>query len=105
VKAANGNSKASTRAQHVYGIVNKTTSGVEKVGISGGKISKAGNSYRATSQVSKLNKQGGNYTSKILKKIPAGPGARTKALKAEQRLTNKNKATINEAIHKKPKPQ
>ncbi|PVV60692.1 MULTISPECIES: DUF6443 domain-containing protein [unclassified Chryseobacterium] len=105
VKAVNGNSKASTRAQHVYGIVNKTTSGVEKVGISGGKISKTGNSYRATSQVSKLNKQGGNYTSKILKNIPAGPGARTKALKAEQRLTNKNKATINEAIHKKPKPQ
>ncbi len=105
VKTANGNSKASTKAQHVYGIVNEASKGVEKVGISGGKISRAGTSYRATKQVNKLNKQGGNYTSKILKKIPAGAGARTKALEAEKELTNKYKSTINPRIHNRPKPQ
>ncbi|CAA0176771.1 hypothetical protein NACSLCCMFF_190038 [Tenacibaculum maritimum] len=102
-KTVHGNSKLSEKAQHVYEIVNKTTNKVEKVGISSGKISKKGNSYRATSQVNKLNKAGGNYTSRIAKKIPAGKGARQKALQAEQRITNKNKKTLNPLIHKRPK--
>ncbi|ARV08205.1 hypothetical protein BTO05_00580 [Winogradskyella sp. PC-19] len=102
-KAVNGNSKASKKAQHVYEIVNNTTKNVEKVGISGGKISKAGNSYRATSQVNKLNKAGGNYSSRIVEKISAGKGARQKALNAEKRVTNANKKTLNPLIHKRPK--
>jgi hypothetical protein len=85
--------------------VNKTTSKVEKVGISGGKVSKAGDSYRATSQVNKLNKAGGNYTSRVVEKIPAGKGARQKALDAEKRVTNANKGSINKDLHKRPKPQ
>jgi RHS repeat-associated protein len=105
VKVVNGNSKASTKAQHVYEIVNITTSKVEKVGISGGKVSKAGDSYRATSQVNKLNKAGGNYTSRVVEKIPAGKGARQKALDAEKRVTNANKGSINKDLHKRPKPQ
>jgi RHS repeat-associated protein len=105
VKAVNGNSKASEKAQHVYEIVNKTTNKVEKVGISGGKVSKAGDSYRATSQVNKLNKSGGNYTSRIAENIPAGKGARQKALNAEQRITNANKGSINPKIHSRPKPE
>jgi RHS repeat-associated protein len=105
IKAVNGNSKASTKAQHVYEIVNNSTKAVEKVGISGGKISKAGDSYRATSQVNKLNKAGGNYSSRIAEKIPAGKGARGKALEAEKRVTNANSATINPRIHQKPKPE
>ena len=91
-----------TKAQHVYEIVNKTTSKVVKVGVSGGKISKAGDSYRATSQVNKLNKAGGNYTSRIANKTPAGKGARAKALEAEKKLAQKNKATLNDKIHKRP---
>lgn len=98
IKAVNGNSKVSEKAQHVYGLVKN---GVEKVGISGGKISKADKSYRATSQVNKLK----GYTSEILEKIPAGKGARTKAIAAEKKWTNYYKKTINKKIHKRPKPQ
>lgn len=100
----NGNSKKSEKAQHVYKIINKTTNKTEKVGVSGGKISKAGKSYRATNQVNKLNKAGGNYTSKVVKKIPAGKNARAKALEAEKQVTNANKKTLNPKIHKLPKP-
>ncbi len=105
IKAVNGNSKASEKAQHVYEIVNNTTKGVEKVGISGGKISQAGDSYRARSQVNKLNKAGGNYSSRVAEKIPAGKGARTQALEADKRITNGNNNTINPKIHQKPKPE
>src|SRR5690606_29399235 len=46
-----------------------------------GKVSKADKSYRATSQVNKMNKAegAGKYDSRIVEKIPAGPGARQKA--------------------------
>ena len=105
LKTVNGNSKLSTKAQHVYGIVNNATGKVEKVGISGGKIgTKTEKSYRATSQVNKLNKTpGADYTSEILEKIPAGKGARAKALKAEVKHAVKNKKTLNPEIHKLPK--
>lgn len=100
-----GNSKKSEKAQHVYKIINKTTGKTEKVGVSAGKITKDGKkSYRATSQVNKLNKAGGNYTSKIVKKIPAGKNARAKALELEKKVTNANKKTLNPKIHKLPKP-
>jgi RHS repeat-associated protein len=103
-KVANGNSKASEKAQHVYEIVNKKTNKVEKVGISGGKVSKSGNSYRATSQVNKLNKSGGNYSSRIAEKIPAGKGAREKALNSEKKLAEHYKKTnqLNREIHQRP---
>lgn len=104
-KKVHGNSKASEKAQHIYEIVNKTTDKVEKVGISSGKISKTGKSYRATSQVNKLNKVGGNYTSRIVENIPSGKGAREKALEVEKRITNANKETINPNIHRNPKPE
>lgn len=108
-KAVNGNSKASEKAQHVYGLVNLNVSktAIEKVGISGGTIGKnTKKSYRATSQVNELNKVAGNkYTSVILEEIPAGTGARVKALKAEVKHATLNKATLNPAIHKLPKPQ
>ena len=58
-KTVNGNSKLSKNAQHVYEIVNNATKQVEKVGISGGRVTKSGHSYRANSQVNKLNKAGG----------------------------------------------
>ena len=58
-----------------------------KTGISGGKSSKAGKSYRATQQVNKWGED--VYDSKIVKKIPEGKGARTKALDAEKANANK----------------
>ena len=105
VKVVNGNSKASQKAQHVYEIVNKATGKVEKVGISGGKVSKSGQSYRATRQVNKLNKNGGDYASQIVERIPAGQGAREKALQSEKALANKHKSTLNRDLHRRPKPE
>jgi RHS repeat-associated protein len=102
VKAVNGNSKASTNAQHIYEIVNNTTGDVEKVGVSGGKISQAGDSYRATGQVNKLKKAGGDYSSRIAEKVPAGPGARGKALEVEKAIADKNRSTLNPDIHQRP---
>lgn len=52
-KVVNGNSKASTKAQHVYEIFETGKDNVVKTGISGGNVSKADKSYRATSQVNK----------------------------------------------------
>lgn len=45
-----------------------------KTEISGGKVSKADKSYRATTQVNKMNKTegAGKYDSRIVEKIPAG---------------------------------
>jgi RHS repeat-associated protein len=84
VKAVNGNSKASSKAQHVYEIYKTGKNGTEEVvktGISGGKVSKkAGESYRATSQANKWNKAegAGTYKTRIVENIPAGKGAREK---------------------------
>jgi len=73
--------------------------------MSGGKISKASESYRATSQVNKLNKAGGNYISRIVENIPVGKGAREKALKLEKEITNRNKGSINPDLHRRPRPE
>ena len=81
-----GNSKASKKPNHVYVIFNKKTGEVYKFGISGGKISKAGKSYRAQMQVRVLNiLNPGVYASKIVKKGLT----RTKALSYEQGRVNK----------------
>jgi len=84
--AANGNSRQNNKPNHVYVIRNKTTGQVHKYGISGGKISKNGKSYRAESQVRKLNKPPGSdkYESAIIRKNVT----RTKALKVEQGRVN-----------------
>ncbi|GEM_PF-491255 len=89
IEAVNGNSKASTKAQHVYEIYKTGKNGAEEVvktGVSGGKVSKAGESYRATSQANKWNKAegAGTYKTRIKENIPAGKGARQKALDAEK---------------------
>jgi len=102
IKAVNGNSKLSKNAQHVYAIINEETKLIEKIGVSGGKISKANKSYRATRQVNKLNRAGGKYTSKIIEKIPAGNKARKKVLEAEKRYSNIYRKTLNPKIHKRP---
>jgi len=102
----NGNSKLSEKAQHVYGLIKNEIGLIEKVGISGGKITKDGEkSYRATRQLTELNKNGEKYTQKILDHVPAGKGAREKALKLEKEYTNANKASINPKLHSRPKPE
>jgi hypothetical protein len=104
IKAVNGNSKASTKAQHVYEVFEKGSGNVVKTGISGGKVSKADKSYRATSQVNKMNKAegAGKYDSRIVEKIPAGKGARQKALDAEKVNADKHRRTLDPEKHKRP---
>ncbi|RCX00993.1 RHS repeat-associated protein [Schleiferia thermophila] len=103
-KAVNGNSKASTKAQHVYEIFETGTGNVVKTGISGGKVSQADKSYRATSQVNQMNKASGSGTfdSRIVEKIPSWPGARQQALDAEKANAAKNRSTLNPNYHKRP---
>lgn len=80
----NGNSKKSKNAQHGYEIFNKLTGEVVKVGISGGKISKNGLSYRAQKQVRKWNREEGDvFESRIVYQTGGGEGARVRALKWE----------------------
>ncbi|ASE62554.1 hypothetical protein CEQ15_14145 [Chryseobacterium indologenes] len=104
VKAVNGNSKLSTKPQHLYDIFKKTSSDVVKTGISGGKISKAEKSYRATKQVNKMNKEAGAdiYDSRVVKKFPGGAGSRQKALDAEVENANKHRETLDPDKHKRP---
>ena len=75
-----------------------------KTGISGGKVSQADKSYRATSQVNQMNKPSGSGTfdSRIVEKIPSRPGARQQALDAEKANAAKNRSTLNPNYHKKP---
>jgi hypothetical protein len=103
-KVVNGNSKLSTNAQHIYGLVEKESGNIEKVGVSGGKVSEAGKSYRATSQVNKLNKAAKyqKYDSKILKTVEGGAGARGEALEAEKAIADANRSTLNPDIHQRP---
>lgn len=98
-----GNSKASTKAQTVYGLKNQKTSGIEKVGISSGKVDKTGVPYRANKQVNALNKKGGNYKAEVLEQVPVSNEARVRALELEKSHTNANKKNLNPLIHKRPK--
>jgi RHS repeat-associated protein len=83
---AHGNSRSSTKSNHVYQIRNKSTGEVFKSGISSGKVRLDGKSYRAENQVRALNKKaGGNvYESRIVKNNLT----RDKALKLEQGRVN-----------------
>ena len=87
----NGNSKASKKAQHLYEVFDQSTGEVVKTGISGGKITKKGKSYRANKQVNKWNKAEGKdkYNSRIVDKEPAGPGARQRILNKERKNASK----------------
>lgn len=61
------NHASSTRPNHGCVIFDRTTGRIHKFGISSGRISLAGESYRATSQVNKLNAAGGNYAAIVLR--------------------------------------
>ncbi len=105
-KIVHVNSKASTKAQHAYDIIDIQSGERVKTGVSGGKVRKDGKSYRAEQQVRTLNKKAGieKYKSEIYHHEPAGEGARDNILKIEkQRATElRNKGEIDTDIHKYP---
>lgn len=106
VKRINGNSRFSKRNNHGYEIYKKVggKKQVVKVGISGGRISKAGKSYRATRQANKWTKRDGTqYYTRIVKKNMS----RTKALKWEQGHVNrvaKAGGKFKHKYHRRPLP-
>ena len=104
---AHGNSKLSTKAQHLYEVFKTESGTIVKTGISGGKIAKNGKSYRATRQVNKWNKAEGEgkYDSRIVQQFPAGKGAREEALTAEKLNADKHRDDLtknNNDKHKRP---
>ena len=103
-KAVHGNSKASTKAQHAYDVINTEEGTVAKTGVSGGKIRKDGKSYRAEQQVRKWNREAGKekYESVITHNEPAGEGARDKILEYEKKRAKELEGQLEEDKHKRP---
>lgn len=101
-----GNSKASTKAQHAYDIINTKTGNRVKTGISGGRIRKDGKSARAESQVRKWNKEAGEgtYRSEITHQEPAGEGSRDRILEYEKKRTDelKKRRELDPNRHQRP---
>lgn len=104
-KGYQGNSLKSNKAQQVYGIYRKSGGKVSmhKVGISGQKLNRQGVSYRASSQVSALNRSpaarrsGTTYSARPLKNVTpssSGATARRRATWAEQQVVTKEAAKI-----------
>jgi hypothetical protein len=83
-KGAHRNSKKSKAKNHLYEIYDRGSGKIVKSGISFGRISKSGHSYRATRQANKWGK--GRYGSRIVKKNING---RARALLYEQAHVNK----------------
>ncbi|MDE7411638.1 MAG: hypothetical protein K2M94_06335 [Paramuribaculum sp.] len=75
-------------------------------GISGGGKTKDGKSKRAESQVNKWNKEErtSKYESQIVDEVPAGTGARDKALYKERELSDKYLNDLDPEKHKRPRP-
>jgi len=96
-----GNSKGSTKAQHVYEIRDQSGNLV-KVGISGQPLNQNGTSPRANQQTN-----GTESAPKVVEQIPEGPGARQEALNREQQRVNKH-ASQNDGqgppLNIRPKP-
>jgi RHS repeat-associated protein len=104
VDLINANSKLSSKAQHLYEVFETSTGNVVKTGVSSGKITQAGKSYRATTQVNKWNKAegAGKYNSRIVKRVRAGKGARQKILDAEIVNADKHRKTLDPRKHRRP---
>jgi hypothetical protein len=68
-----------------------------------GKIStKTGKSYRATTQVNKWNKaEPGRYDSRVVEKVPEGPGARQIALDKEKINADKHREILDKRFHQR----
>ena len=101
-----GNSKNSTKPNHVYVIVDTYTGKMMKVGISGQTLNKNGSSPRANRQVNKLNAtQPNRYKPVVVEKNKS----RKQALDSEQKITDKHGARNDgkqpSPIHVRPKAQ
>ena len=100
------NSKLSDKAQHNYNIIDTWSDNKRvKTGISSGKETKVGKSYRGQSQANKWNKEGntpGRYVSEIVNRIPEGKGARLKALDYESMDAKKLFDQLDYTRHKRP---
>ena len=110
-KEVNGNSKSSTKEQHNYDVEDTWTQNEDgsnravKTGTSGGKETKAGESYRGNSQANKWNKQEGTpgrYKSNTTNRVPAGSGARQKALDYEKNRANQVRPQLDPNKHQIP---
>jgi hypothetical protein len=105
-ESVHGNSKESTKAQHNYDIVDTQSGKVVKTGTSGGKTTKDGkSSYRGNNQANKWNKQESTpdrYKSVVTNNIPAGKGARAKALEYEKNRANEVRNQLDPQKHKLP---
>ncbi len=101
-----GNSKQSTKAQHAYDIEDTYNDNrVVKNGVSGGKETKTGESYRGKAQANKWNKQEGTpgrYKSSTTYREPEGPEARKKILDYETNRSNKVRDQLDPDKHKTP---
>lgn len=105
VDEANGNSKSSTKPQHNYDIKDTQSGKVVKTGVSGGKETKTGQSYRGNSQANKWNKQEGTpgrYKAEITNRVSGGKGAREKALKYEKVRANQVRNQLDPRKHQRP---
>jgi RHS repeat-associated protein len=104
-KVINGNSKLSKKAQVNYRVTN-TKTGKSKTGISGGKVDKNGNPYRANKQANAWNKKDGKGTWKVevVSKTKSGAGARAKALAKEKKDADalRKAKKLDEKKHKRP---
>lgn len=107
-KAINGNSRLSTKAQHAYEIVNTANNEVVKPGVSGGRRTATGGSYRANQQANRWNREAGQpglYKPRIIHEIPEGPGARARILEFEREHARRLRAAgqlKDPRKHKKP---
>jgi RHS repeat-associated protein len=102
--ACHGNSKGSRKAQHGYEIIDTHTGSVAKTGVSGGKI-RNGKSVRAEAQARRWNREPGNagrYSTRVVKRVKAGPGARYKILAWEQRNANRLRGQLDPKRHNRP---
>ncbi|MBV6290498.1 hypothetical protein [Pseudomonas sp. MAFF 301350] len=87
MNSTNGNSALSDKSQHGYEILDGHNDNIAvKTGVSGGRITADGQSYRGNSQAARWNKNAGEpgrYQSVLVKSIPEGPGARKDILQWE----------------------
>ena len=103
-KRVHGNSKASTKAQHAYDIIDTESYTVVETGASGARIRKDGKSSRAEQQVRKWNREENTtkYESNITNKEPGGEGAREKNYNYEKQRAKQLKNQLDKHKYIRP---
>lgn len=99
-----GNSNRNMKSHHLYRIYDKRTNQTVKIGISGGKIARNGNSYRATRQINSWGRD--RYGQKVIRKNIRGR-ARAKVWEqaAVNRYYRKGRLNMRSGKHKLPRPR